>query len=142
MNVQLLTQSRKFPATGPLSHDDMLRLAIAYLLPMFYRTAHVVIGLPLDSIDTAKSDDNGMYMICSTSGIEIRLHSNIGLIRAMRLADNAGEVQIIVQDMGQTAGQHGAWLFNTLNQVVDDRASLVTSEVQTQLMSITQYMFQ
>ncbi|KAJ2107315.1 hypothetical protein GGI16_001576, partial [Coemansia sp. S142-1] len=78
MNVQLLTQSRKFPATGPQIHGDMLRLAIAYLLPMFYRTAHVVIGLPLDSIDTAKSDDDGTDTICSTSGIEIRLHSNIG----------------------------------------------------------------
>ncbi|KAJ2052560.1 hypothetical protein H4S04_001256 [Coemansia sp. S16] len=78
MNLQLLTQSRKFPATGLLSHDDMLRLAIAYLLPMFYRTAHAVIGLPLDSIDTAKSDDDGTDNICLTSGIEIRLHSNIG----------------------------------------------------------------
>ncbi|KAJ2074817.1 hypothetical protein GGH13_001061 [Coemansia sp. S155-1] len=112
MNVQLLIQSRKFPATGPLSHDDMLRLAIAYLLPMFYRTAHAVIGLPLCSIDTAKSDDDGMYTICSTSCIEIRLRSNIGLISTMRLAVNAREVQIIVQDMGQTAGQHGAGSFD------------------------------
>ncbi|KAJ2069821.1 hypothetical protein GGI13_000283 [Coemansia sp. RSA 455] len=105
MNVQLLTQSRKFPATGPQIHGDMLRLAIAYLLPMFYRTAHVVIGLPLDSIDTAKSDDDGTDTICSTSGIEIRLHSNI--------ADNSRKVQIIVQDMGQTVDQHGAGSFDT-----------------------------
>ncbi|KAJ2469203.1 hypothetical protein GGI03_000520 [Coemansia sp. RSA 2337] len=63
MNVQLLTQSRKFPATGPQIHGDMLRLAIAYLLPMFYRTAHVVIGLPLDSIDTAKTDNSRKVQI-------------------------------------------------------------------------------
>ncbi|KAJ2051920.1 hypothetical protein H4S04_001679 [Coemansia sp. S16] len=91
MNVQLLTQSRKFPATGPQIHGDMLRLAIAYLLPMFYRTAHVVIGLPLDSIDTAKSDDDGTDTI----------------------SDNSRKVQIIVQDMGQTVDQHGAGSFDT-----------------------------
>ncbi|KAJ1881129.1 hypothetical protein LPJ71_010369, partial [Coemansia sp. S17] len=135
----------------------------AVALPLFYRTAHVVIGHPLDprDIDDSDSDDDeddsmniddedddeddsmnindedlidtegqgkasmsigkGQGKVdtvgrtadeallttvgLSRSGVDIRLHTNIGLFTAAGLVDKASEVQIVVQGMGQTAGQ-------------------------------------
>ncbi|KAJ2751407.1 hypothetical protein GGI19_004501 [Coemansia pectinata] len=118
----------------------------AVALPMFYRTAYVIIGYPLDSLDAYDSDGKGMLsdgsdnsasegdihavdtdgqgevkrgddwdsgddeellntIGLSRDGVEICLDTNIGLIHAMGQTGNVREVQIIVQGMGQTAGQ-------------------------------------
>ncbi|KAJ2877012.1 hypothetical protein GGH93_000276 [Coemansia aciculifera] len=118
----------------------------AVALPMSYRTAYVIIGYPLDSLDACDSDDKGMLsdgsdnsaseddvhavntdgqgevkggddwdsgddeellntIGLSRDGVEICLNTNIGLIHAMGQTGNVREVQIIVQGMGQTAGQ-------------------------------------
>ncbi|KAJ2259704.1 hypothetical protein GGI01_003475 [Coemansia sp. RSA 376] len=105
----------------------------AVALPLFYRTVHVVIGHPLDPRDMDDSDnevsgynrgqvkgdtvdggdgwDSGddeewlNAIGLSRSGVNIRLRTNIGLFTSAGLVDKASEVQIIVQGMGQTAGQ-------------------------------------
>ncbi|KAJ2461230.1 hypothetical protein GGF42_000327 [Coemansia sp. RSA 2424] len=65
----------------------------AVALPMLYRTIHIVIG-------------NSLGMAASASGSDmIRLRSNIALFHAAGQTENAREVRVFVQGMGQTAGQ-------------------------------------
>ncbi|KAJ2824008.1 hypothetical protein GGI24_003525, partial [Coemansia furcata] len=89
-------------------------------VPMFYRTVHVVIGdidakivekdafahinrqsCIRDDEDEAKKKE----VEPPVTGVDIKLHTNIELLRAAGQADSAREVQIIVQGLGQTAVQ-------------------------------------
>ncbi|KAJ2862192.1 hypothetical protein GGH94_004423 [Coemansia aciculifera] len=57
-------------------------------------------------IYNSDDDDDQKGIEPPITGVVIKLHTNIELIHATGLADNAREVQIIiVQDMGQTAVQ-------------------------------------
>ncbi|KAJ2579665.1 hypothetical protein GGH95_002987, partial [Coemansia sp. RSA 1836] len=85
---ELLTHWRSLQRVAAVSRQWR-----AVALPALYRTACVVIG-----------DSQGVAASASGSN-EIRLRSNIDLLHAAGQADNAREVQIIVQGMGQTAGQ-------------------------------------
>ncbi|KAJ2814213.1 hypothetical protein H4S07_000011 [Coemansia furcata] len=102
----------------------------AVVLPLFYRTVHIVIGHPQDTTDTDDSDDSddddnddkgqeceddnmdedGDEKLLSTVGLcrnsaGMGLSTNIGLICSADWIDKVREVQIIVQGAGQTAGQ-------------------------------------
>ncbi|KAJ2020395.1 hypothetical protein GGI14_000877 [Coemansia sp. S680] len=68
----------------------------------------LVKGNTVDGGDGWDSGDDEEWLNAiglSRSGVNIRLRTNIGLFTSAGLVDKASEVQIIVQGMGQTAGQ-------------------------------------
>ncbi|KAJ1920427.1 hypothetical protein LPJ71_001428 [Coemansia sp. S17] len=86
----------------------------ATALPTFYRTVLVVIGdpeakaVPFDSFANRRAYKEGKYQRDAdppTTGVEIKLRTNIELLHAMGQTDNAREAQIIVHGLGQTAVQ-------------------------------------
>ncbi|KAJ2421495.1 hypothetical protein GGF41_003850 [Coemansia sp. RSA 2531] len=59
----------------------------------------------VDTVDRTADEALLMTVGLSRDGADIGLHTNIGLFTSAGLVDKASEVQIIVQGMGQTAGQ-------------------------------------
>ncbi|KAJ2255575.1 hypothetical protein GGI13_001553 [Coemansia sp. RSA 455] len=86
----------------------------ATALPTFYRTVLVAIGdpeakaAPFDSFANRRAYKEGKYQKDAdppTTGVEIKLRTNIELLRVMGQTDNVREAQIIVHGLGQTAVQ-------------------------------------
>ncbi|KAJ2028716.1 hypothetical protein H4S03_007730 [Coemansia sp. S3946] len=70
--------------------------------------ASMSIGKGQGKVDTVgRTADEALLTTVGLSrdGVDIGLHTNIGLFTAAGLVDKASEVQIVVQGMGQTAGQ-------------------------------------
>ncbi|KAJ2065440.1 hypothetical protein GGI17_000253 [Coemansia sp. S146] len=106
-----------------LTHLQSIQIAAAVnrqwratALPTFYRTVHVVIGdaqtkaIPVNffanmGTRTYREPDYQKDADPPTTGVDIKLRTNIELLHAMGQADNVREVHIIVQGLGQTAVQ-------------------------------------
>ncbi|KAJ2098564.1 hypothetical protein GGI16_004247, partial [Coemansia sp. S142-1] len=59
----------------------------------------------VDTVDRTADEALLTTVGLSRSGVDIRLRTNIGLFTSAGLVDKASEVQIVVQGMGQSAGQ-------------------------------------